>query len=295
MQFNRKKESLARTLVSKTRGLVLGGGGARALSHVGLLKVLEREKIKFDYISGASFGAVIGALYCNGLNAEEIEKKVEKFFGGIESAFDPTLPLIAFFKGKNMRRMLRDAFLDKRIEELEIPFVTSAVDLQTGIEHIFDQGPITEALTSAMSLPGAFPPYRLGEKVLVDGGVVNNIPENLIRAKGADVILGVNVSPMYEVVPVKMFDDRANTEKSWFRYLWEQIKYPPILQIMTRTITLEGREITRLKKSQLELFVHFHMEEFQLFDFRNYKLIIDKGEEEAEKNIIEIRKLFKEN
>ncbi len=288
----KNKDSLARTLISKTRGLSLGGGGARALSHVGLLKVLEKEKIKFDYISGASFGAVIGALYANGLSVAEIEIKVEKFFGGIESAFDPTLPFVSFFKGKNMKQMLKNAFGDKRIEELNIPFVTSAIDLQTGKEHIFDKGPITEALTSAMSLPGAFPPYRLGEKILVDGGIINNVPENLIREKGADIILGVNVSPMYEIVPVKLFDDRANSDKSFFRYLWEQIKYPPILQIMTRTITLEGREITKLKKTEMDLFVHFHMEEFQLFDFRSYKAIIKKGEEEAKKNISEIKKLF---
>jgi NTE family protein len=286
-------ESLARTLISKTRGLALGGGGARALSHVGLLKVLERENISFDYVSGASFGAVIGALYSNGLTASQIEDIVDQFFGGIESAFDPTLPLISFFRGKRMRRMLKNAFGDKRMEELKIPFITSAIDLQTGKEHIFDQGPITEALTSAMSLPGAFPPYMLGEKVLVDGGIVNNVPENLIREKGADLILGVNVSPMQEMIPVKLFDDRTISGKSWIRFIWDQIRYPPILKIMTRTITLEGREITRLKKSMMDLFVHFHMEEFELFDFRNYKSIIQKGEEEAEKNLSEIKKLFK--
>ncbi|GBF51188.1 esterase [Leptospira ryugenii] len=287
-----QEDTLARFLVSNTRGLTLGGGGARALAHVGLLKVLHREGINFDFISGASMGAVIAALYARKEPPDRIEELIKQFFGGLESAFDPTLPVVAFFKGKRMRRMLKEAFRDQRIEELPLPFATSAVDLQTGKEHIFDQGPITEALTSAMSLPGAFPPYRLGEKILVDGGMINNVPESLIRSKGADVVLGVNVSPLQEIVPVKLFEDRNSTEKGFFRYIWDTLKYPPILQIMTRTITLEGREITRLKRPRLDLFVHFHLEEFQLFDFVRYQEIIDKGEKEAEQNLPEIKKLF---
>lgn len=93
-----QKDTLARYLVSKTRGLALGGGGARALAHVGLLKVLHREGIHFDFVSGASMGAVIAALYARKNSPEEIEEMVKNFFGGLESAFDPTLPVVAFLK-----------------------------------------------------------------------------------------------------------------------------------------------------------------------------------------------------
>jgi NTE family protein len=209
-------DALARFLVSKTRGIALGGGGARALSHIGLLKVLQKEGLRFDYISGASFGAVIAALYARGDSIEKMESLIRKFFGGIESTFDPTIPFVSFFKGKKMRKMLKDAFGDLRIEELSIPFVTSAVDLQSGKEYIFDRGPISEALTATMSLPGAFPPYFLGEKVLVDGGMVNNVPEDLIRAKGADVVIGVNVSPLQETVSLKLFENRKASGTSIF-------------------------------------------------------------------------------
>lgn len=286
------KDSLARFLVSKTRGLALGGGGARALAHIGLLKLFEREGIRFDYISGASFGAVIGALYARGDSLKKMEQLISKFFGGLESAFDPTLPIVAFFKGKKMRRMLKDAFGDLRIEELPIQFVTSAVDLQSGKEYVFDRGPIVEALVATMSLPGAFPPYFLGEKVLVDGGMVNNVPEDLIRERGADQVLGVNVSPLQESVSLKLFENRKSSGKSLFRYFWDNIKYPPILKIMARTITLEGREITRLKKLRMDLFLNFQLAEFQLFDFVRFKEIIQKGESESEYHLTEIRSLF---
>jgi NTE family protein len=269
-------DALARFLVSKTRGIALGGGGARALAHIGLLKVLQKEGLRFDYISGASFGAVIAALYARGDSIENMESLIRKFFGGIESTFDPTIPFVSFFKGKKMRKMLKDAFGDLRIEELPIPFVTSAVDLQSGKEYVFERGPIVEALTATMSLPGAFPPYFLGEKVLVDGGMVNNVPEDLLRARGADVVVGVNVSPLQETVSLKLFENRKASGTSIFRYLLDNIKYPPILKIMGRTITLEGREITRLKKLRMDLFINFHLDEFQLFDFIQYKNIIKK-------------------
>jgi NTE family protein len=288
-------DALARFLVSKTRGIALGGGGARALSHIGLLKVLQKEGLRFDYISGASFGAVIAALYARGDSIEKMESLIRKFFGGLESTFDPTIPFVSFFKGKKMRKMLKDAFGDLRIEELSIPFVTSAVDLQSGKEYIFDRGPIAEALTATMSLPGAFPPYFLGEKVLVDGGMVNNVPEDLIRAKGADVVIGVNVSPLQETVSLKLFENRKASGTSIFRYLLDNIKYPPILKIMGRTITLEGREITRLKKLRMDLFINFHLDEFQLFDFIQYKNIIRKGETETEFNLKEIKNLLLPN
>ncbi|WCL51285.1 patatin-like phospholipase family protein [Leptospira sp. GIMC2001] len=290
-----KQDALARFLVSRTRGIALGGGGARSLAHIGLFKILHREGLHFDFVSGASFGAVVGALYARGDSLDSMELMIRKFFGGLESAFDPTLPFVSFFKGKKMRRMLKEAFGDLRIEELPIPFVTSAVDLQSGKEYVFDRGPVVEALIATMSLPGAFPPYFLGEKVLVDGGMVNNVPEDLVRAKGADIVLGVNVSPLQEAVSLKLFESRKASGKSLFRYVWDTIKYPPILKIMGRTITLEGREITRLKQLRMDLFLNFHLEEFQLFDFVRFSELIKKGESEANLYLEEIRKTLLPN
>lgn len=286
------RELLSRFIVSRTRGLTLGGGGARALAHVGLLRVLEREKIHFDFVSGSSMGAVVGALYARGDMVSEIEKTVRKFFGSLESPFDPTIPLISFYKGKRMKKMLKEVFRDERIEDYHIPFVTSAIDLQTGEEYVFDKGPLWEALLCAMSLPAVFPPVFLGEHLLVDGGTLNNVPDNLIRNKGADRILSVNVSPLKDRGLYQLLEDRRETGKSLFKSLWEYIKYPPILKIMGRANMLEGREITKARLSRMDCFLHFHLEEFNLFDFRRYDEIINKGESEAEKHLDEIKTLF---
>lgn len=287
------REFMARSIMGRTRGLTLGGGGARALAHVGLLKVLERNKIQFDYVSGSSMGAVIGALYAKGESADNIELFVKKYFGGlVDTPFDPTIPLVSFYKGKKMKKMLREIFGDERIEDSKIPFVTSAIDLHSGEEYIFDKGPLWEALLCTMSLPVVFPPVTIGEKLLIDGGVLNNVPDDLIRKKGADKILSINVSPLKDKSLYQLLEDKRISGKSFLRSLWEYIKYPPILRIMGRASMLEGREITKAKVSRMDLFLHFHLEEFNLFDFRLYKEIIDKGEKEAEKNFAEIKKLF---
>lgn len=270
----------------------MGGGGARALAHVGLLKVLEKENIKVDVVSGASFGAVIAALYARGENTDTIYKMIYKFFGGLDKPFDPTVPLVSFFKGKKMNRMLKDAFGSALIEDLKIPFVTSAVDLHSGEEYVMDRGPVWEALAAAMSLPGMFPPIFHGDHLLVDGGVINNVPENLIRQKGADIILSANVSPLRDEAIVRLLEDRRITGKSFFKNLWEDLKYPPILKIMGRAITLEGREITKLRKDKMDLFINLHIEEFSFFDFNKFGEIIRKGEEEAESHLEEIYDLF---
>ncbi|TGK35200.1 alpha/beta hydrolase [Leptospira gomenensis] len=287
-----QEETFGRYLVSRTRGLALGGGGARALAHVGLLRVLERENIKVDFVSGASFGAVIAALYARGENTDSIHKMIYKFFGGIDKPFDPTVPLVSFFKGKKMNRMLKEAFGSTLIEDMKIPFVTSAVDLHSGEEYVMDRGPVWEALAAAMSLPGMFPPVFHGDHLLVDGGVINNVPENLIRQKGADIILSANVSPLRDEAIVRLLEDRKITGKSFFKNLWEDLKYPPILKIMGRAITLEGREITRLRKDKMDLFINLHIEEYSFFDFGRFREIIRKGEEEVEKHLEEIYDLF---
>ncbi|MBK8399421.1 MAG: patatin-like phospholipase family protein [Leptospiraceae bacterium] len=292
-KFFSSREFMARSIMGRTRGLTLGGGGARALAHVGLLKILEKNKIQFDYVSGSSMGAVIGALYARGETADKIELFVKKYFGGlVDSPFDPTIPLVSFYKGKKMKKMLREIFGDERIEDSKIPFVTSAIDIHSGAEYIFDKGPIWEALLCTMSLPGVFPPVSLGEHMLIDGGILNNVPDDLIRSKGADKILSINVSPLKDQSLYQLFEDRKISGKSFLQSLWDNIKYPPILKIMGRASMLEGREITKAKISRMDLFLHFHLEEFNLFDFRLYKEIIDKGESEAEKNFSEIKKLF---
>ncbi len=288
-----RPETLARYLVSKTRGLSLGGGGARAVAHIGMLKVLEEEGIEIDYVSGASFGAVIGALYARGETVSSIVDMMETFFGRLEKPFlDPTLPLIAFYRGKKMEQMLKDAFGDQRIEDLHIPFATSAVDIISGREVVLDQGLIWKALAATMSLPGVFPPRWYQGHLLIDGGILNNVPESLIRAKGANVIVSVNVAPLEDSEMSQVMERKTMRERLSITGIWDRIRHPPILKIIGRAITLEGRELLRLKKESMDLFINFEMQEYSIFTFSRYKEIIAKGELQFRHFLPQVRELF---
>ncbi|MDH4262544.1 MAG: patatin-like phospholipase family protein [Spirochaetia bacterium] len=288
-----RKETLSRFLISKTRGLALGGGGARSLAHVGMIKVLEEEGITVDYVSGCSFGAVIGALYARGESYSNILKIMGKYFNPLSKPIlVPRIPLISFYRGINIERMLRDAFGSQNIEELQIPFATSAVDLLSGKEHIFDSGPIWEAVLASMSLPGIFPPKRIGNFLLADGGILNNVPDNLIRAKGAGIIISINVSPLEDSGIVELFEPKNLREKFSVRNWWEYFTHPPILKIISRAINLEGRELIRLRTKSMDYFVNYNLNQYSVFDFKKYKKIIFDGEEQFRTYLPDIKKLF---
>lgn len=288
-----RPETLARFLVSKTRGISLGGGGARAVAHIGMLKLLEEEGIEIDYVSGASFGAVIGALYARGETVSSIVDMMERFFGRMEKPFlDPTLPLISFYRGKKMEKMLIDAFGETRIEDLHIPFVTSAVDIISGREIIFDRGLVWKALAATMSLPGVFPPRWHKNHLLIDGGILNNVPESLIRSKGANVIVSANVAPLEDSEMSQVMERKTMRQRLSLPGIWDRIRHPPILKIIGRAITLEGRELLRLKKESMDLFINFEMAEYSIFTFSRYKEIIAKGELQFRRYLPQVRALF---
>ncbi|MDH4200566.1 MAG: patatin-like phospholipase family protein [Spirochaetia bacterium] len=288
-----RKETLSRFLISKTRGLALGGGAARSFAHIGMIKVLEEEGITIDYISGCSFGAIIGALYARGENYASMMKIMKQFFGVLKRPIlDARLPLVSFYKGARMEQMVREAFGDQKIEDLYIPFVTSAVDLQSGKEYVFDKGPIWEALVCCMSLPGIFPPRFVGSHLLADGGTLNNVPDNLIRAKGASIILSVNVAPLEDFTMVKLLEPKNLRKKLSIRDAWENITHPPILKIITRAVNLEGRELIRMRTKNMDYFINFNLDQFSLFDFKNYKKIVASGEKQFREYLPGVTKLF---
>jgi len=288
-----RTETLARYLVSKTRGVALGGGGARAMAHVGMLKHLEREDLKIDYIAGASFGAVVAALYARGENVASITRIMEKYFAFKDRPFfDGRIPFISFYRGIEMEKMLKDAFGDMTIEELQIPFVTSAVDLNLGSEVVFDKGPIWEALAATMSMPGVFPPRKVGNHLLIDGGVLNNVPESLIRERGANLIISANVVPMEDEEIERLMEPKSIGEKLSILQWWDQIRTPPILKIVYRTVNLESREIVRLKKDYMDFFISYKLNRYDVFDFKKYNEIISEGEKQFRPHLKSVKKLF---
>ena len=206
-------------------GLVLSGGGARGLAHVGVLKVLEALQVPVDVIAGTSMGAIVGGLYASGMRADDLERELravswsEVFAARVarqqlsqrrkEEDFEIS-PLIelglrdgelqaprAAVSSRGLESLLRRYTLPVReldqFDHLPIPFRAVATDMETGAPVVLDHGDLALALRSSMSVPGVFSPTEVGGRVLGDGGLVDNLPVDVARALGADVVIAVNI------------------------------------------------------------------------------------------------------
>lgn len=178
-------------------GLALGGGGARGLAHIGVLKALKEESIPIDLIAGTSMGAVIGALYAKERKVDILEKMVlETDWKQLVRLVDLNLlPGKGLVHGEKIKELLRSLIGDARFQDLEIPLAVVAADVQTSEEIIFHEGSVIEAVRASISLPVIFTPVKWGDRFLVDGGIVNPVPIDVVRNMGAEVVIAVNVIP----------------------------------------------------------------------------------------------------
>lgn len=207
-------------------GLVLSGGGARGLAHVGVIRVLEEQGIKPVIVTGTSMGSIIGALYSSGRPAGEIDHVARSVdwgdalsdastrsrqpypFRQLEAAMTADFRMsitrngVAFprgvIEGQHLEQLL-DALFQRRGEvlqfsQLPLRFAAVATDLETGEQRVLDRGDVSSAVRASMSVPGAFAPMERDGRLLVDGGITNNMPVDIARAMGADFIIAVDVS-----------------------------------------------------------------------------------------------------
>jgi len=177
-------------------GLALGSGGARGAAHTGVIKVLDREGIEVSAVAGSSIGALVGAALAVGIPVEEVEQEwlatdVAKIFRG----FLPTFPRAGLSSGHELRKMLADLLGDVLIEDLRIPYAAVACDIDTGTPHILRGGSLPDAVRASTAIPGIFHPVRFGNRLLVDGGLVDPVPVEVCRSLGADIVIAVDITP----------------------------------------------------------------------------------------------------
>ncbi|MFT5892816.1 MAG: NTE family protein [Dokdonia sp.] len=280
-------------------GVVLSGGGAKGLAHVGVLKVLEEAGIRVDYIAGTSMGAIVGGLYASGYSATQLDslfravdfstiiqdglpRKAKTFYEkeasekyAISLPFDNfklSLPQ-SISKGQNtynlLIRLLEHVSTTEDFTQLPIPFFCIATDIEKAEQVILDTGFLPEALSASSALPTLFKPVTLGDRILVDGGVVNNYPINELRAKGVDIIIGVDVQDGLRK------RDKLTTAPDIF------------LQINNyRTIKeMKG------KRDSTDVYIRPDVEEFTVVDFNEKNIIIDRGEAEALKQFDALKEI----
>lgn len=209
-----------------TIGLVLGGGGARGGAHVGVLRKLEELRVPVDYVAGTSMGSIIGALTATGMTATEIERvlgdidwselfddrpnrqdfsfrrktddDLALYFPKVGVGAESSHIAAGAVSGQKISYLFQllttERVLAKDFNELPVPFRAVAADVVTGRQVVLDSGDLTLAMRASMSVPGAFDPVPFGDALLVDGGIVNNLPADVVKAMGADVVIAVDVS-----------------------------------------------------------------------------------------------------
>lgn len=177
----------------KKIGLVLSGGGARTIAHLGVIKALEEEGIEFHHMSGTSAGALIAALYAGGLNPDEIFSLLVKL--RIWSFASPVIPKRGLLGMNNAEKLLQEHLPVKTFEELQIPICVSATDLNSGKSVCFSQGDLVKPLLASCCIPVLFNPVKYEGRSYIDGGILNNLPVDLIKDK-VDFVIALHSNPV---------------------------------------------------------------------------------------------------
>jgi NTE family protein len=172
-------------------GLALGGGAARGIAHLGILKVLEETGLRPQFITGTSAGSIVGALYAGGYGWETIAEVIRAL--DWSDFVQPVFPKMGLVRADRLEERLSDLLGDRTIEELDIPFKAMTVDLECGELFVMDSGPVAHAVRASCSIPGIFEPVVFEDRLLVDGGLLNDIPVDVCRQMGADIVLGVDL------------------------------------------------------------------------------------------------------
>ncbi|MDD4514444.1 patatin-like phospholipase family protein [Massilibacteroides sp.] len=239
-----------------TLGLALSGGGAKGFAHLGVFKKLEEEGLIPDVIAGTSAGALMGALFADGYKPEEIK---ELFTGREFSEFAQLqLPKSGLFDSMRFRLFLKRHLRANTFEELKIPLIVVATDLDNGESHLFKSGSIVDAVTASCSIPIIFNPVVIDGIHYVDGGLFRNFPVSVIRNE-CEFVIGVNVSPL---IPQKY-------KKTIFHIAERSYHY------MFRANTLEDRELCDVLIEAEEF------GQYKTFDLENVNQISEIGYDRA--------------
>lgn len=259
--------------MDKRIGLVLSGGGAKGYAHIALLKLLDELKIKPNIVAGTSMGAIIGAAYCIGLTGTEIEEAIKDF--DILKYTDITIPKKGLIKGDKLLSFFKNFYDDKNFEDLKIPILINAVDLNTGREIVFSGGDLSLAVRASMSIPGIIQPIEINGHTLVDGGVANNIPIGLIKDQ-CDIIITSNVNYPSKNMPIYIKAEQKESDGK---------NIPNVIKTLLRTIYIleTNKKTIEYAKNASDVFITPKLKEYNLMDFSKATDILRIGEEEVSK------------
>lgn len=273
--------------------LVLSGGGARGIAHIGVIEELVKLNVNIASISGTSMGALIGGIYAVG-KLEEFKQwmlKVNrtKIFKLIDFSFS-TQGLV---KGERIFNEIKEFITDVNIEDLPIKYTATAFDIANGREVVFDKGSLYNAIRASISIPTIFTPLTLGDSVFVDGGVVNNIPINTAKRVQNDIVIAVNVNAGVadDVVYFSEIEQLTKQDKGTNKTSHRINKNVNYFFLVNNSLVTMTNHISNLilEKYPPDVLVEIPRNGAGIFEFYNAKTIINSGKEHFINSIPEIQ------
>lgn len=244
----------------KKIGLALGGGAVLGAAHIGIIRALEEHKINVEYISGTSIGALVGSFFAFQKEWDEIESVAQELKWMDISSI--SLSRYGLMSNEKLGRLIKKYLGDEQIEDAKIPLAIVTTDISTGEKVVLREGSVAEAVMASMCIPGIFQPMELNGKMLVDGGVVENVPISTVRELGAEYVVGVELNAKHTYKKPRHILDVLNNS---FHFL---IKNSGKLHVQKADFTIEP-DLSSFKRS----------------DMGQIKALIDKGYEEGQKRL----------
>jgi len=301
---------IAKSESDKLLGLALGSGAAFGIAHIGVLKVLEQHRIPIDVLSGSSMGGLIAVLWGLGFSSDKIEYIARKLRNklNIMRLLDFTIPISGILAGRRLKRFLRSILGEKTFEDLQIPVKIMVYDLANRETLAIENGLLVDAVYMSIAVPGIFEPTIEKERMIVDGGVSDPVPVDILLKQGATKIIAVNVLPgpedIYEknrLLKKKSEDDQRLRLTSRFyikigmavRDFFRRIFTPNIFDVIMTS--MQSIEYTLAENSckKARIALHPVVPDANSIDFHLVKDFIKRGEEEAVSHIDEIKALIR--
>jgi len=299
---------LSRQISKVMIGLVLGGGAALGMAHIGIIRVLEREGIPIDIVVGSSMGALIASIWSIGNNADELEKFGREFesIKRLLDIYDPIIPIAGLVGGEGIRQWLRGKLGDKTFHDTKLPVRVVVYDVYHRKEIVVSDGLLIDAVRKSIAIPGVIRPIMEGKQMIIDGGVLNPLPTNVLTDMGVKKIIAVNVLQSPEEVDWSQKREEENLMKNLelpfskhpFKYvgfrLWRMITKPfspNIADIIVRTLQATEFVIAEQSAKQADVLIHPDLRGINWFELYEVNKLIKRGEEAAEKALPAIRAL----
>jgi NTE family protein len=273
-------------------GLALSGGGAKGLAHIGVLKVLEENQIPIHMLSGTSMGGVVAAAYAAGRSADEIEQFARSLRPLDVVQRDSTG--YGLLGQEKVAQVVRNAIGgDLTFDQLELPLALTAVDLHTGEEVIISEGSVVEGVLATTAVPIIFPPLQWQNRHLIDGGLLNPIPFDIVREMGAERVIAVHtLEGLYDPTEVKIRPQGQGAE-AIIRLLLYQTRWTSLMNVVEHSWAIVNRRLAqqRLQQSPPDLLIEVTLKGVRLLDLDKIDLCLKSGMKAARQHVDELKTL----